>query len=146
MSTKKIKKPKKISNNIKPGILYYLNTSPILAGIMMIVLNIGSKYVEMGFSESQEMAVKSLITREILIFAMAYTATKNIPIALILTASFIVLSNGLFNDQSKFCIMPGYFKKLKQYMDTNNDNKISPQEEQRAINILRKAQKQKINK
>lgn len=134
---------KKSKKQVKNNIILSLNNSSLLAGIAMITLNLGSKYVEMGFSKNQENAFKSIITREILIFAMVFTATKNIFLAIILTASFMVLSSFLLNDQSKFCIIPGYFKKIQDLIDVNQDNIISKEEEQRAIEILKRAQYQK---
>ena len=31
-----------------------LNDSKLLSGLIMIILNVGSKYIEMGFSKTQE--------------------------------------------------------------------------------------------
>lgn len=115
------------------------NHSPILAGISMIILNIGSKYVELGFSKTQEQALKASMTREILIFSMVFVATKDITLSIMMTASFIILSNYIFNEKSRFCIASGYLKGLMQEIDRNGDNVISKEEEQWAIKILQKA-------
>ena len=44
-----------------------LNTSKYFIGIMMIVLNIGSKYITVKLSKSQEAYVRNYVLRELLI-------------------------------------------------------------------------------
>ena len=62
----------------------------------------------------------------------------------ILTASFTVLSNIILNENSKYCIIPHKFKKIKEAIDTSGDGNISPEEEKNAIEILEKAKKQRL--
>lgn len=140
MDKNTIKKLKK--NN--PSVMQIINTSPLLAGIAMIILNLGSKYVEFGFSHNQESALKSIITREILIFVMVFTATKDIFLSIILTASFVILSQFIFNEKSKFCIIPNYLNNIQKTMDLDKNGVVSPEEERRAIEILQKANAQKM--
>lgn len=116
-----------------------INHSPLLAGIAIIILNVGSKYVELGFSKTQEKALKASITREILIFAMVFVATKDMVLSIMMTASFIILSNHLFNEQSKFCVASGYLKQVMLEIDRNGDNHISKEEEEWAVKVLKKA-------
>ena len=140
MERKTIKKLKKNT----PTLMQIINTSPLLAGIAMIILNVGSKYVEFGFSLNQESALKSTITREIIIFVMVFTATKDIILSIILTASFVILSQYIFNEKSRFCIIPNYLNNIHSVMDLNKNGVISPEEERRAIEILQKANAQKM--
>jgi hypothetical protein len=119
--------------------LQNINQSRLVAGLAMIILNIGSKYVQIGFSKTQEQALKSTITRELLIFSMMFVATKDLVISIIMTASFMILSNHLFNEKSKFCIASGYLNKLMLEIDRNGDNVISKDEEEWAVKVLKKA-------
>ena len=57
---------KKINSYIK-----YLNTSPLFIGIVMIMLNVGSKYVTIELSKTQEEYLRNTLGRQILIFAIA---------------------------------------------------------------------------
>ena len=123
--------------------LHSLNSSKILMGIAMLILNVGSKYVQLEFSKTQESALKSALTREILIFVIIFTATHDIIISILMTAAFVILANHLFNDQSKFCIIPQKYWAMYDAADTNKDGTVSPEEEAAAINILEKAKKQK---
>ena len=112
-------------------------------GIAMLILNVGSKYVKLEFSKTQESALKSALTREILIFVIIFTATHDIIISILMTAAFVILANHLFNDQSKFCIIPQKYWAMYDAADTNKDGTVSPEEEAAAIKVLEKAKMQK---
>jgi len=72
--------------------------------------------------------------------------TRNIYVALTLTASFIILSDYVLNDKSSFCILPDKFKKLQSSIDVNDDKIISELEIKNAVDILEKAKKQRENR
>jgi hypothetical protein len=99
-----------------------LNDSKLLSGLIMIVLNIGSKYIEIGFSKTQEQALRNGLARELLIFAVVFTGTRDIILSLLITAAFITLSNYLLNEQSKYCLIPNHLRKiaLQVYMYNYN--------------------------
>ena len=123
-----------------------LNSSKFFAGIMMILLNIGSKYITVKLSKSQEAYLRNYVLREILIFAIVFTATKDVYISLILTAVFFVLTQHLFNEESRICILPKKFKKLHKVVDNNKDGEVSETEIKEAIAILRRAKDEKSSK
>ena len=77
-------------------ILNVLNNSKYFTGIMMILLNIGSRFVEIKLSDSMEAYVKYNIGKELLIFTIAWMGTRDIIVALTLTAVFIILSEFIF--------------------------------------------------
>ncbi len=82
-----------------------LNQSKYFAGIMMLVLNLGSKYITMELSESQDELLKNKIIRRFLVFTVVFVATRDIFVSLILTGIFIILVSGLFNENSSYSIM-----------------------------------------
>jgi uncharacterized membrane protein len=86
--------------------LNVLNSSKYFTGIMMILLNIGSRFVEIKLSDSMEAYIKYNIAKELLIFTIAWMGTRDIVVSLVLTAVFIVLSEFLLNNKSKFCVLP----------------------------------------
>ena len=102
--------------------IMFLNNSKFFAGVVMILLNIGSKFIAIQFSRSTEEYLKLNITKQILVFAMAWMGTRDIYTALILTAVFTVLSDHLFNEESPYCVVPKKFRLLAKVIDTNNDN------------------------
>ena len=127
-------------------IKYYinrLNNSKFLAGLVMLLLNVGSKYIELGLSKTQEQALRNALGRELLIFAVVFMGTHDIILSIIMTASFMVLSNHLFNEKSKYCIISNKLSKIQSVIDVNKDDYISKEEENKAIDILEKAKKQK---
>ena len=119
------------------------NNSKFLLGVTMLLLNVGSRYVELGFSKTQEQALRNGLGREIFIFAVVFMGTRDIIISIMMTASFIILSDYLLNERSRFCIMPNSMKKISNVIDFNNDGIISPDEEEKSLELLRKAERQK---
>ena len=71
----------------------------------MILMNLGSKYIALELSETQEEFLSNIVIRRIVIFVVAFIATRDIIISLVLTGVFILLVSGLFNDNSNLCII-----------------------------------------
>ena len=124
---------------------YYhpINNSKLLAGLGMLILNLFSKYVVLDLSKSQEAFIRNTVTREILIFTISFVGTRDLILSLILTAIFVILSGTLFNEESKFCVIPEKYKYLHNEVDTNRDGNISDSEIKKAQEILYKANMQK---
>ena len=116
-----------------------LNSSKYFAGIVMITLNLGAKVVSVNFSNSTQEYLKHGASKQLFIFSMAWMGTRDIYTSLILTAVFTVLSEYLFNEDSRFCIVPEKYRMIKTAIDTNNDGVISEQELQSALKVLEKA-------
>jgi hypothetical protein len=127
--------------NINATYLKHINESKILIGIAMILLNIGSKYVDFKFTKTQEQMLRNGIAREILIFTIVFMGTRDILYAILLTAAFIILSEYIFNEKSEYCLVTDKFKKISALIDTNNDSIVSPEEEAKALMVLKKAEK-----
>ena len=120
-----------------------LNNSKFILGVTMLLLNIGSRYVELGFSKTQEQALRNGLGREIFILAVIFMGTRDIVISILMTAAFIILSDYALNERSRFCILPESMKRISEVVDRNNDGIISPEEEEKAMGLLRRAEKQK---
>ena len=118
-----------------------LNNSKFFAGLVMILLNIGSKYITIKISKSQEAYLRNNLARQMLIFAIAWMGTKDIIMALVITAVFHVLTAYLFNEESSWCIIPKHLRQFEEVLDLNGDGKVSPDEIKKAKEILEKAKK-----
>ena len=118
-----------------------LNNSKFFAGIVMIMLNIGSKYVTIELSKNQEQYLKNNIGRQLLIFAISWMGSRDILIALALTAIFTVLTDHLFNEQSSLCIIPQKYRRYEHLLDLDEDNTVTDEEIKKATEILDKAKK-----
>jgi hypothetical protein len=101
-----------------------LNNSKLFAGIIMIILNLGSRYIVMELSETHEEFFNNVIIRRIIVFTVVFTATRDIVTSLILTGVFIILVSGLFNEHSNYCILPQKPKKKYNKNDIHNAQKI----------------------
>ena len=123
-----------------------LNSSKFLLGIAMLLLNIGSKYIEMGFSKTQEEALRNGLGRELLIFAMVFMGTQDIVLSVVMTASFVILADYLLNEKSSMCLVPRKLQAISRAIDKDADNHISEKEEKDALEVLRKANVQKKRK
>lgn len=126
--------------------IMYLNNSKFFAGVIMILLNIGSKFITIQFSKSTEEYMKYTVTKQLLVFSMAWMGTRDIYTALGLTAVFTILSEYLFNEESSLCIVPEKYRVLHKLIDTNNDGEISETEISSAIAILEKANRERMRK
>ena len=122
--------------------LMTLNDSRFFSGLVMIMLNIGSKYVTIELSDTQEAYLRNSIGRQILIFSISWMGTRDIYMALALTAIFTVLTQYLFNEKSSLCILPESVIQLQEVIDINKDNKVSQGEIQHALEVLERANKQ----
>jgi hypothetical protein len=126
--------------------IMYLNNSKFFAGVVMILLNIGSKFITIQFSKSTEEYMKWTVSKQLLVFAMAWMGTRDIYTALGLTAVFTILSDYLFNEESPLCIVPHSCRVLHKLIDTNDDNTVSEPELAAAIAVLEKAKREKQRK
>jgi hypothetical protein len=124
----------------------YLNNSKFFAGVVMILLNVGSKFISIQFSKSTEEYMKFSLSKQILVFAMAWMGTRDIYAALGLTAVFTILSEHLFNEESTLCIVPHHLRVLDKLVDINDDGVVSETELAAAIAVLEKAKKEKQRK
>ena len=120
-----------------------INNSKLFAGLVMIMLNIGSKYITIKLSKSQEEYLRNSVARQLLIFSIVWMGTRDVVISFFLTATFIVLTDHLFNEESKFCVIPTSLKNYAHILDTNKDKFISEDELNKAMKIVETAQKQK---
>ena len=123
-----------------------LDNSKLFAGIVMILLNVGSKFITIQFSRSTEEYLKMSLSKQILVFAMAWMGTREIYPSLMLTAAFAILSEHLFNEESEYCIVPHHLRVLEKALDNNDDGVVSESEINSAISILEKARREKQRK
>ena len=105
----------------------------------MICLNIGSKYITIKLSKSQEEYMKNYVAREVLVFAVIWMGTRDVVLSLVLTFVFYVMTEYLFHEESSLCLMPSYLKKIQNTIDLNTDGNISQEEIDKAVNLLAKA-------
>lgn len=122
-----------------------INNSKLFAGIVMILLNIGSRYVKIDISKTQEQYLRKSLGRHILVFAISWMGTRDILIALSVTAIFNVFFDYLLNEESKLCIVPKKYREYENILDLDGDGEVTEDEINKATEILKKA-KEKARK
>ena len=122
-----------------------INDSKVFAGLMIITLNIVSKYVNIGLSKSMESYLKYTFSRQLLVFSIAWMGTRDIYIAFFITFMFTLCAEYLFNEDSVFCVLSENFSDYHKTLvdnETNNSDKVTDDDVQKAKDILEKAKKQ----
>jgi len=133
--------------SIKSNIHSYIqniNNSKIFAGLMIIILNITSKFVNFRFSKSVERYLKYTFSKQILVFAIAWMGTRDIYIALVVTAGFILCFDYLFNEDSMFCCLPDSI--IENLKELDDDDAVPEEEAKKAQEIVEKYENQKRKK
>jgi len=80
--------------------IQYIEASPMFAGIMMLLLNIGSRFITHEYSDNDEEYQQNIILRRLSVFAVCFIGTRSITTSVLLTAAFVVLSAGVFRGKS----------------------------------------------
>jgi len=120
-----------------------LNNSKIFAGLMIITLNIVSKFVNIKLGKTLESYLKYSFSRQILVFAIAWMGTRDIYIALFITVLFIIFTDYLFHEDSAFFILSDETKEHYCNLLDNPPDIISEEDIKKAKEVLEKASKQK---
>jgi hypothetical protein len=118
-----------------------VNNSKYFAGLAMIMLNIGSRYVTIHLSPTQKEMLKNGLARQLLIFSIAWIGSRDLVTSLIITAAFVVLADFLLNERSALCILPKHMRRLRDAVDANGDGVIDEDEINQAIKVLERAKK-----
>ena len=84
------------------NVVQYVETSPMFAGIMMLLLNIGSRYITHEYSDNDEEYQQNILLRRLAIFAVCFIGTRSIITSVILTGAFVILSSGIFRGKSTY--------------------------------------------
>ena len=101
-----------------------IGQSNFFIGMVMIFINIASRHVDFQLSDTHKRVLSSNGLKYLLLFAIVFSATRDIMVSLVVTVVFVVIVMHFFNEKSRFCILPKSFTEL----DTNRDGVISPQE------------------
>ena len=123
---------KYLDNNVQ-----IMNQSKIFAGLMIIILNIASKFVIIQLPKTVESYLKFTFSRDLLVFAIAWMGVRDIYISLGITLTFIFIIDFLCNEKSSFCVLPETF--IDRHVEKLTEmNKLSPQDWQALTNLAKK--------
>ncbi len=74
----------------------FLNQNTFFAGIMLLLLNVGSRFIVHEFSGDDKEYRENILIRRLCVFAVCFVGTKDVLVSIILTAAFVILAGGLF--------------------------------------------------
>jgi hypothetical protein len=112
------------------SILFNISNNKLFLGSIMLLTNIGSKYLVLDIPKNLETIFsKYFILRCLVLFSIFFMATRDIKISLLLTLVFFIVLKYILNEKSSHCI-------IKE--DDNISNKITEQEYKSAQNIIYK--------
>jgi len=72
-----------------------LNNHKFFLGIMLILVNVGSRYFIDELSEDPKVYERNILLRRIAIFAVCFVGTRDLVYSLLLTAGFIIIAQGM---------------------------------------------------
>ena len=114
--------------------LNILSNNKIFIGIIMIFMNLGSKYLVLDIpSNIDKIFTNFFILRLIVLYAVFFMATRDIKISILLLLLFIIIIRFVLNEKSNFCFF------------NLNSIKVSDVEYENAKNII-KLYEEKNNK
>jgi hypothetical protein len=81
-----------------------LNTNPYFIGVMMLMLNLGGRFLGMEVTKEQEKFFQNPWVRRALIFTVLFVATRNVVVAFIMTLFTLLFLSFLLNENSSLCL------------------------------------------
>jgi hypothetical protein len=84
-----------------------VNTNPYFIGLMMLILNLGGRFLALEITKEQEQFFQNQWVRRGLIFIVFFVATRSIVTAFWLTLIAVLLLGYLFNENSSLCVWSG---------------------------------------
>lgn len=72
-----------------------LNDNKFFLGVMLLFLNVGSRYLVDEFSISPKEYNRNLMLRRLAVFAVCFVGTRDVVVSILLTAGFVILAQGV---------------------------------------------------
>jgi len=88
------------------------NTNPYLIGALMLLLNLGGRFLSLELTKKQEAFLQTPWIRPLIFFTVIFMATRNVVVAFWITTIFFFVVWVLANEKSSFCIIPGWCEKV----------------------------------
>jgi hypothetical protein len=92
-----------ISNTIM-----WLNTNPYLVGTLMLLLNLGGRFLSLELTKKQEAFLQAAWVRPAIFFTVIFVATRNLVVAFWITLMFFFVIWVAANENSPFCMIPSW--------------------------------------
>ena len=114
-----------------------LNENKYFIGIMMILVNIGSRFIISELSDDHKKLINNILLRRIFIFGVFFMATRDFSVSLLLTIMFVFLISELFNKNSEISIIEDNENDNSNNSNNDNNNKLNNDKKlQDSIDVL----------
>jgi hypothetical protein len=124
------------------GFLQIFNNNPYFIGIMMLILNLGGRFISMEVTKKQELFFQHPWVRRILIFTVLFVATRNLWVAFWTTVTVVLFLGYLFNENSALCLFGQLGANGSTCKDGPNPGEgMTPEEKEILLRLSSKAQK-----
>ncbi len=87
------------------ALLLGFNTNPYFIGLMMLLLNLGGRFLAMEITKEQEKFFQNPWFRRVLIFVVIFVATRNVFVAFWMALIIILILGFVFNENSALYIL-----------------------------------------
>jgi hypothetical protein len=120
-----------------------INANPYFVGFMMLMLNLGGRFISLELTRSQEQFLQNVWVRRILIFIVLFMGTRNVLVAFWMWLGVVFLLGYVLNENSSMCIfgsgLPG--SKCAAGTAENFVSPLTPEESEILTKLQMKAQK-----
>jgi hypothetical protein len=106
-----------------PGIdilLHGINSNPYFIGVMMLLLNLGGRFLSLEVSKGQEQFLSNPMIRRFLLFVVLFVGTRNVLVAAGMTVVIVILLGYLLNENSDLYIFHSTATKKVKVAETNS--------------------------
>lgn len=86
------------------GFIMAINANPYFIGFMMLMLNLGGRFIGLELTKSQEAFLQNVWVRRLLIFIVLFMGTRNVLVAFWMWLAVVFLLGYVLNENSSMCI------------------------------------------
>ena len=87
-------------------VILSLNSNPYLVGSMILLLNLGGRFLSLELTKKQEEFFQQPWIRPLIFFTVIFIATRNLVVAFWVTVIFFFIIWVVANEHSPFCMIP----------------------------------------
>jgi len=122
--------------------LQIFNSNPYFIGIMMLILNLGGRFISLEVTKKQEQFLQIPFVRRVLIFTVLFVATRNIWVAFWATVTVVLFLGYLFNENSALCVFGNLGRDGSKCNDAPKPgDDMTPEEKEILLRLSSKAQR-----
>ena len=119
-----------------------VNGSPYFIGFMMLMLNLGGRFIGLELTQGQEKFLQNVWVRRVLIFIVLFMGTRNVLVAFWMWLGVVFLLGYVLNENSSMCIFGSGLPGSKCGGGTENFvSPLTPEENEILSKLQQKASK-----